>query len=146
MNRYFFPNTALLRSSRSALTTARLTAAVVFSRNSGPTSPSDVANGLYVALLSRYESLLSRYAFAFELGREEVRQEEADFQQELLLLDASEGGALGPKDLTYSDDTKLLKQQFLFGRGPQMRGVHGTLNPSLWKYYHRHGTVQLIIY
>merc|ERR1712043_116571 len=27
----------------------------------------------------------------------------------------------------------LLKQKKMF------RGVHGQLNPSLWKYYHRHG-------
>jgi len=27
----------------------------------------------------------------------------------------------------------------LWGKVKRMRGVHGTLNPSLWKWYHRHG-------
>lgn len=27
----------------------------------------------------------------------------------------------------------------LWGKVRRMRGVHGTLNPSLWKWYHRHG-------
>mmetsp|Transcript_45685 Transcript_45685/g.126785 ORF Transcript_45685/g.126785 Transcript_45685/m.126785 type:complete len:183 (-) Transcript_45685:54-602(-) len=27
----------------------------------------------------------------------------------------------------------------LFKKSKKMRGVHGTLNPSLWRWYHRHG-------
>lgn len=34
---------------------------------------------------------------------------------------------------------ELFGFSILYGGSKKMRGVHGTFNPSLWKWYHRHG-------
>merc|ERR1712190_15334 len=34
---------------------------------------------------------------------------------------------------------KLFSIAVLFAKSRKMRGVHGTFNPSIWRWYHRHG-------
>eukprot|EP00403_Amphidinium_massartii_P040888 CAMPEP_0178441870 /NCGR_PEP_ID=MMETSP0689_2-20121128/37780_1 /TAXON_ID=160604 /ORGANISM="Amphidinium massartii, Strain CS-259" /LENGTH=135 /DNA_ID=CAMNT_0020065215 /DNA_START=41 /DNA_END=444 /DNA_ORIENTATION=- len=44
----------------------------------------------------------------------------------------------GPADFAAAA-SDLFGFDILWMKSKKMRGVHGTLNPSLWRWYHRHG-------
>eukprot|EP00927_Polykrikos_kofoidii_P075888 TRINITY_DN72416_c0_g1_i1.p1 TRINITY_DN72416_c0_g1~~TRINITY_DN72416_c0_g1_i1.p1 ORF type:complete len:183 (-),score=14.56 TRINITY_DN72416_c0_g1_i1:131-640(-) len=48
-------------------------------------------------------------------------------------------GGMAVAGLAESATAELFGWNTLFKKSRKMRGVHGTFNPSIWRYYHRHG-------